>query len=79
MKMASKYEITAAQKVEIEQARVKNKDKKVEYKLKAAQQTSEKSQRGGHSDLKKMKEKIGELEEEIHNRCGDSGKVRLMF
>ena len=48
-------------------------------KSNAAQQTSEKSQRGGHSGLKKIKEKVGELGEEIHNRCGDSGKVRLMF
>ena len=32
--MAAKYDLTAAQKAEIEQARVKNKDKKVEYRLK---------------------------------------------
>lgn len=33
--MVAKYEITAEQKAEIEQARAKNKDKKVKYRLKA--------------------------------------------
>ena len=45
----------------------------------ATQPTSEKSQRGGHRDLKKIKTKIQELKEEIHNRCGNGGQVRLMF
>ena len=45
----------------------------------ATEQASEKSQRGGHSDLKKIKEKVGELQEEIHNHYGNCGKVRLMF
>lgn len=45
----------------------------------AAEQTSEKSQRGGYGDLKKIKEKVKELQTEIHNRRGNSGKVRLMF
>ena len=45
----------------------------------AEKQTSEKSQRRGHRDLKKIKTKIQELNEEIHNRCGNGGKVRLMF
>ncbi len=45
----------------------------------AAEQTSEKSRRGGHRDLKKVKEKVKELQTEIHDRRGDSGKVRLMF
>ena len=35
MKMAARYKITAEQKAEIEQARAKNKDKQVEYRLKA--------------------------------------------
>ena len=41
MKMAARYEITAAQKAEIEQARGKNKDKRVEYKLKALSMRAE--------------------------------------
>ncbi len=45
----------------------------------AVEQTAEKSRRGGHRDLKKVKEKVKELQTEIHDRRGDSGKVRLMF
>lgn len=48
-------------------------------KSSALQQMSEKVQREGHSDLNKIKEKIGESEEEIHNRYGGSGKMFLMF
>ena len=53
MKMAAKYEITAAQKIEIEQARAKNKDKKVEYKLKAL------SMRADGASAKKIGEATG--------------------
>jgi len=45
----------------------------------AAQQASEKGKRRGHCELKKINEKVQEIKEEIHNRCGNSGKVRLMF
>ena len=45
----------------------------------AAEQTSEKSKRGGHCGLKKIKVNVEKLQEEIHNRCGNGGKVRLMF
>ena len=45
----------------------------------ATEKASEKSQQGGHSDLKKIKEKVKELREEIHNSHGNGGKVRLMF
>ena len=48
-------------------------------KSNAAEQTSEESQRRGHRGLKKIKQKVDELEKEIHNRKGNRGKVRLMF
>ena len=51
--MAAKYEITAEQKAEIEQARAKNKDKKVEYRLKAL------SMRADGASAKKIGEATG--------------------
>lgn len=51
--MTSKYEITAAQKAEIEQARAKSKDKKVEYRLKAF------SMRADRASAKKIGEATG--------------------
>ena len=53
MKMAAKYEITAEQKAEIEQAKGKNKDKKVEYRLKAL------SMRADGASAKKIGEATG--------------------
>lgn len=41
MKMAVKYEITAEQRAGIEEARAKNKDKQVEYRLKALSMRAE--------------------------------------
>ena len=51
--MAVKYEITAEQKAEIEQARKKNKDKRTEAKLKAL------AMRAEGSDAKKISEATG--------------------
>ena len=53
MKMAAKYEITAEQKAEIEEAMGKNKDKKVEYKLKTL------SMRADGAGAKKISEATG--------------------
>ncbi len=53
MEMAGKYKITAEQKAEIEQARRKNKDKRVENKLKAL------SMRGDGARAKKISEATG--------------------
>ena len=53
MEMARKYKITAEQKAEIEQARRKNKDRRVENKLKAL------SMRGDGASAKKIGEVTG--------------------
>ena len=53
MKMAAKYKITADQKAEIEQARTKNKNKRVETKLKAL------SMRADGASAKKISEATG--------------------
>ena len=45
----------------------------------AAQPASEKGQRRGHRELKKINKRVGEWKEELQNDCGKNGTVRLMF